>query len=268
MDMEMQFQKGDFQSYRATVKFHLGSEELDVWEGTEVEFDGFTLKIGNDSYNIPTVRAAIKKQWLVPIADQTSKYRPQPAGVKVHAAQTEGRERGDEIQMMAVSDEETVVTSVADANVGQKMGKVIFEEDQDARPVAKISTPAKQNTKVTDSRTAAAEARKLDSSVPKKAQPLQQAVSGEELSELLPDAAVASPPPRAAKPKKTYYKPVQHELRTLRGSKGEFQWDLNHHWKTRVKLAVENFAGDMKAIAAIKSVEMDSVKKRIDNALA
>lgn len=263
----MQFQKGQFLSFRATVKFHLGSVERDVWENDEVEFDGQTLKIGSETFNVPTVRAAIRQGWLVPISDQTSTYRPKPAGVEVHAAQTSGRDRGDAIEMDAVAEEETVVTSVADANLGQKMGKVIYE-DQEARPVATIQTPAKQSTKITDSRTAAAEARKLDSSVSKKAQPIEHADAGEELSELLPDAVVASPPPKKAPAKKSYYKPVQYEPKTLRGSAGEFQWDLNHHWKTRVKLAVENHGGDPKAIAAIKAVEMDSVKKRIEKALS
>ena len=272
--MDVQFKKGDFQSYRATVKFHLGGIEvggnrgMDVWEHDEVEFDGYTLKVGSDHYNLPTVRAAIKQGWLVPTFDTTSTYRPKPAGVVVHAAQSEGSDRGDKIEMFAVSEEEMVVNTVDTANLGQKRGKIVME-DQEGVPIARISTPAKQTAKVTDSRTAAAEARKLDSTTPKKAQPLERPVVGDELSELLPDAAVAAPPPRKQpSAKKSYYKHVEYDLKTLRGSKGDFQWDLNQHWKTRVKLAVENFAADPKAIASIKAVEMDSVKKRIEKALA
>lgn len=277
--MEIAFERGTFQWFKATVKFHLGQEARDIWDGDEVEFDGQTLKIGSEVFTVPSLRAAIRQGWLVPISDNTTKYRPKAAGVEVHAAQTTGRDRGKPIEMGAVADEEAVVSTMDTAKVGQKKGKLIVAEDQEAVPVARLQTPAKQSTKVTSSMEAANEARKLDNSTTRKAMPIKKvADSSDDLADLVEGSVVAAPPPRkkvsapaeAKKPaeKKSYYKPVEHEVQTLQGSKGQFKWDMNQHWKARVKMAVGKYGSDPKALAAIKAIEVESVSQRIDKALA
>jgi len=109
------FETGIFKPYRATNKIHLGTIQQDIPEGTIVEFDGSILKWGGQTYTVPQLQAGIRAGWLVPAADTTSIYRPQPAGVRVRPAQSAGSERGEPMQMEEASEEEQVVGTVAGA---------------------------------------------------------------------------------------------------------------------------------------------------------
>ena len=42
------YSKGDFHTYRAITKIHLGALSDNLAEGEEVEFDGFTMRRGGD----------------------------------------------------------------------------------------------------------------------------------------------------------------------------------------------------------------------------
>lgn len=106
------FETGVFKSYRFTSKVHLGAVQQDVPEGTIVEFDGSVMKWGGQTYTVPQLQAGIRAGWLVPAEDQTSTYKPQPAGVRVRPAQSAGNERGEPMQMEEASEEEQIVGSV------------------------------------------------------------------------------------------------------------------------------------------------------------
>lgn len=83
------FTTGQFEKFRALNNFHLGPFTLDVRGGAEFEFDGVTLRYMGRDYNpIPQLQGMLEKGWYVPVADQTSVYRPRPAGVEVHPADT------------------------------------------------------------------------------------------------------------------------------------------------------------------------------------
>jgi hypothetical protein len=71
-----------------------------------------------------------------------------------------------------------------------------------------------------------------------------EAISGDDLADLLPDA-VKGPEP----------------------TKG-IEWDKSAHWRTRAKTAVDTYGDDPDTLAAIKAVESPGVVKAIDAALA
>jgi len=125
------FETGTFKPYRFTSKVHLGAVQQDVPEGTVVEFDGSVMRWGGQTYTVPQLQAGIRAGWLVPAEDQTSTYRPQPAGVRVRPAQSAGNERGEPMQMEEASEEEQIVGSVDK-----------FKNHQDeAREAAAITPP-------------------------------------------------------------------------------------------------------------------------------
>lgn len=72
-----------------------------------------------------------------------------------------------------------------------------------------------------------------------------EAISGEELTDLLPSAA-----------------------RVPEAPSGDFKWDMSLHWKTRVKKAIQDHGDDPKTLASIKAVESPGVCKSIDEELS
>lgn len=112
----MEFQQGTFQKFKATTKVHLGSIQQDIMEGGVVEYDGSSLKIGGQAYNVPSVAGAIKLGWLVPVADNISRYIPQPAGVQVHAAKSASQGRGQAMTIEPAMDDEQEVGTLAHSN--------------------------------------------------------------------------------------------------------------------------------------------------------
>jgi len=108
---QIQFKPGTFLKFRATTTVHLGPIERDLVKDVEVEFDGVTLKMGGETFSMPTLKGGILGGWLVPVADTQSIYRPQPAGVQVHAADSGNRDR-QAVHTAVVSHEEQVVGQV------------------------------------------------------------------------------------------------------------------------------------------------------------
>lgn len=107
------FKTGHFESYRFTATIHLGAIQQDIPKDTVVEFDGSTMKWAGRDYAVPQLRAGINAGWLVEAADQVSTYKPRPAGVRVRPAQAAGENRGEEMHMEQASEEEEVVSTVA-----------------------------------------------------------------------------------------------------------------------------------------------------------
>jgi len=357
------FETGVFKPYRFTSKVHLGSIQQDIPEGTIIEYDGSTMRWAEQTYTIPQLQAGIRAGWLVPAADTTSIYRPQPAGVRVRPAQSAGQDRGEPMQMEEASEEEQVVGTVDGArerrdaaqkagavqvqrpvapapapapvaapfedapdvmdvemdatpvpetatvtvsepvpveidyqtpapppapvttpqttNVGRKM-EVISDSagNEGAEPVARIMTPAKQRTVVTDSSAAAHAVSQLDNKPPPKPQKIANAAApvpetplapaprapqdiktpgpggatgdvsvartGDDLADLLPDAASSPLPPPTP----------------------NINWDRNIHWRSRVQKAIQEFGDSPAALRQILSQETPNVAKHIRSELA
>ena len=88
---------------------------------------------------------------------------------------------------------------------------------------------------------------------------VSEAATGEELTELLPDAAVASPPKTASKPQRS--NPEDEIQEILEG------WDKKRHWRKRVAEAVDFYGDWPEALEAIYSIEAASVIKHIKSQL-
>lgn len=105
----MQFTEGTFVKLRAANFFNFGPlNGMGIAEGTPIEFDGRTVKMGGGTYNCPQMSIAVRVGWVVPFEDVTSRYVPQASGVQLHAAQATGEKR-EEITTPTVVNEERVV---------------------------------------------------------------------------------------------------------------------------------------------------------------
>jgi len=262
----MDFSKGDFRSYRATTKIHLGKIERDIFEGDIIEFDGQTLKHGGEEFALSTVRGAISAGWFVDSTDNVSKYIPKKAGIKIRPAQAANiRNRGEEMEIIEASDEERVVGTLADANLGSREGRITEMATQEGIAVGKIKTAAVQNTTVVDANQAAQEIRRLDGTPPPKVEntkkvatgDVEVAMTGESLTDILPDAAVQTP----------LKKTRGANVISLKTSAGMIAWDTGVHWKTRAKTAVQKYGNDAEAITAIVNAESPGVQKAIKKAM-
>lgn len=249
----MQFTKGNFVSLRATTKIHLGQIGEDVLEDDIVEFDGQTLKLGGHEHQLSALKGAIKAGWFVIASDTKSKYTPKPAGVRIKTALTQDGETDKaEMTVQTINDEERVVGEIKSAT---KTSNAPVEE-QEAVSVGTIKTQAKQKVNLADTQAVQKELARLEKPLPKAnikkvAKPVatgdvQEAIGGEELTDLLPNAAVPETP-------------VQES--------SELDWDKKLHYTKRVKLAVELATTNPDKFAQVMEIETASVKKRINDAL-
>jgi len=107
------FKRGEFRSYRATNKIHLGRYETDILANDEFDYDGATVRYSGMEYGVPQLQGLLG-DWFVPVADQTTTYKSKPAGVEVSHATPEARERGDKFTMDEASEEEAVVGTMTE----------------------------------------------------------------------------------------------------------------------------------------------------------
>ena len=146
----------EFKTYRAVTKIHLGQIERDLYEGDLVEFNGTTLKIGGESFQLGSLRAAVSKNWLVDANDSTSKYVPQSANIGVRKATEAGSESSEKTVIKTVSDEEKVVGSSTRMSVTNK------DTNDDAVEIGKVKTSTKQKSILKDGASVDAEINRLD----------------------------------------------------------------------------------------------------------
>jgi hypothetical protein len=173
--MDIEFHTGVFRSFKSKVKFHLGRLQIDVPEGSEVQFDGTAMVLGGVTYQYPELRSSIKAGWLIPLGGNISDYIPKPAQVSVRSAQGTGHAstavQKDETYAGAIrpavqptSNDGVKVTSkpfnstvVRDTegdgrSVGPAMKRASATDttgaSSDGTPVAKMLTPSKQSVRL------------------------------------------------------------------------------------------------------------------------
>jgi hypothetical protein len=83
---DLSYTTGVFREFKATVRFHLGKIQTDVYKDSVIQFDGSTLKLDGGQHSLPELRSAIKAGWLVPTGTSVSDYLPKSANVKVRPA--------------------------------------------------------------------------------------------------------------------------------------------------------------------------------------
>jgi hypothetical protein len=198
------FEKGDFKPYTAITKIHLGALETDIQEGETVLFDGTTMRRGNDDEEITTLRAAIKVGWLVPEDSEVGPYIPQPADIKIHEAAPKDSKVREVLVPLTIQDEERDVGTVASRVVGRvSQGAptgAIEKDADDSQVVGRMKNAAKSTPIRIDG-----EDRTVVKTLDNDARPIiepkrvatgdvEEALAGEELVDLLPDAANADVP--------------------------------------------------------------------------
>jgi hypothetical protein len=153
----------------------------------------------------------------------------------------------------ALKGAEEALADVAPRQVrGMKLVRDDIEE-QDAVPIARLSSPAKQGPIEIGSIKAADEARKLNPLTGAPAPKMQKlakaktlgAASGDELADIMPDAAVAAPPAK---------KPVASDPVT---------WDKTGSVKERTDRAMALHGSNKAALEQVMSLETPQVKREI-----
>lgn len=260
------FQRGVFHTFRATTKIHLGKFEKDIYEDDIVEYDGQTLKFAGEELAISSLKAAVKLGWFVVESDNVSNYIPQSADIKIRPAQSASSSRGEAMSVSAVADEERVV-----GTVGKKM-EVISDTDtnEGAQSVGKISTPAKQTVTLTDSSQASRMINQLDNTPPKKVKLTEKTASGDvtetmvgdELTEILPNAATTKTTKKTTKAKSN------SKVVVVETDIGNINWDMSVHWTKRAQTILDDYSSNTTVMDAILAVESKGVQKRVKMGMA
>jgi hypothetical protein len=305
--MTHDYAKGQFQSYRAITKIHLGAISDNLSEGEEIQYDGHVLKRGSDEHSLHSLRAAIKVGWLVPVGSPETKYVPQPAGVTVHRA--DGMD-DSEISLDTVFETDVNVGTLDEVrpDAAPRTHRAIaagqYNSDE-GKVVGKIKTSAKSDAVQIgrDDRKVVATLDNKDGidveRVAVATGDVQEARGGDELVDLLPDAATAGVPKsgpsgegsgdlsedRARAFTATGSSViggaddgrVVGRVGTSQNKDGlefiqqfipDFDWDMDVQWAKRVKIACEKYENIPAVLDYIRSVETETVRKHLDKRLA
>jgi hypothetical protein len=352
--MDIQFSAGTFIQLRVIKTFHLGQLEKDLNKDDVIEYDGTTLKIGGDTHVMPTIRAAVKAGWIVPMSDTTSVYRPVSAQVQVRPATSVGRERGEVVNSQMVHDEDRdlgQLKQVRDRGDGVVRKMAVMSDDASSEGVAvgRINTPTHMKSKFTtdNEMRLAQEVSRVDNAQgsPKgqRVTPLRSeqprvevtgdsgARTGNTDSDLLGDdegvvvgrlppvantnplgegdnphltasekadrasaskeaveaaraarvaaanaaaaklgvgpAAATAPTPAAVEAPEVLPMDLAQKVQFVRAVIPNFEWDMTRHWKARVADAVKQYGKNPLYMNGILSVETDTVKEHITQAL-
>jgi len=276
----MEFTTGRFESYRAVTKVHLGAIETDLHPGDVVQFDGQTLKLGDKDHSVPTLRAAIKVGWLVPAAQSSGGYKPAPANIDVHKAAPTGEKREKLSSRVLVHDEEKdlgTLKQVRPPNAPpphQAKNASQLSSENEGVVIAKIKSPT-HFASVEVGKDDQTIVNQLDNKatlsiekVASRARPtgdVDEALAGDDLEDILPNAASSSTPtpgPVVEEAEVTPSAIVQAKIEMIQQFVPGFTWDLKENWMTRAKKA-EAFKDNPPVLNAILSFEHEVVRKRV-----
>ena len=135
---DINFFKGTFIKVQAATTIHLGKLERNLYQGDIVEFDGVTLKIGNEQVIMPELKSGVKRGWLK-IVDEVASAPVQQAQPKV--AEPVATKSKKEMPIQKIYDEEKSVTNIkktAEEQPVKKFPLKVESQDDDVRPVHKV----------------------------------------------------------------------------------------------------------------------------------
>ena len=265
MSAKISFEKGSFQQFRVLTQVHLGRLERYLEKGDIVDFDGHTLKFEGADHSLPQLRGAIMAGWLVPADDTTTTYKAKSANIKIRPAKAANIEnRGKEMKVERAFDDNRIVGRAVATPVAETGDTV---DSNEGKAVAKISTPTRHRTKITDSSAAQNAINKLDNSAPPSVKKIatgdvEEALVGESLEDVLPEAAV----PVAGKKASTKKTSSNKKSRVVTLENG-IEWDMGRHWRTRGRDAARTYANDSETLNLIRAIEVPSVTKMIESKL-
>ncbi len=266
MSDKIKFVKGDYQLFRVTTDVHLGRLERYLVKVELVEFDGHSLKFEGAEHSLPQLRGAVLAGWLVPSSDTTTVYKAKSAGIKIRPAQAANMEDRGKPMKVARDEDNRIVGRAVATPVSETAGT----EGDDGQTVAKISTPARQRTKITDTSAAQSEINRLDNTPPPMVKKIatgdvEEAIVGETLEDILPEAVSSSTPTPTSKTTKTTK--TASTTKVVKLSNG-IEWDMGRHWRTRGRDATRTYGGDAETLDLIREVEVPSVTNMIDDRMA
>jgi len=131
---EVNFNKGVYIRVKANTTIHLGKLERNLYQGDVVEFDGVTLKVGNELVVMPELKSGIKRGWLT-IVDPAEYVEEKKAVVTPVAMPKK------EMPVQKVYDEEKSVADVGKKEVVQakKFPIQVESQDEDMKSVNKVA---------------------------------------------------------------------------------------------------------------------------------
>lgn len=149
---EILYSTGVFNEFKASVRFHLGKLQTDVYKDAVVQFDGSTLKMDGVTHSIPELRSAIKAGWLTPVGTNVGDYVPQSANVRVRAAMD--KDKGKTVSTEVQHDETFVsVAKKPTTTDGVKLESKVFnatlvrDTEGDGRSVGSATKKVTESTK-------------------------------------------------------------------------------------------------------------------------
>ncbi len=197
-----------FQSYRVVHKIHLGGLDSVLDLNSIVLFNGTTLKT-EDGEEIklsqPTaIAGAIKVGWLVPVSSKETAFTPKAAGVQVHSAKSSGEKR-DQVNLMTVHDEEQNVGNRKDIRRNNASGNSppgsFSPNGGEGVVVSRLKTSAKAPPIEIGTNDREVMARLESQSLPvervrvaKYTGDVSETMVGDDLEDILPDAASSHKP--------------------------------------------------------------------------
>ncbi len=314
------FQKNVFLPYRALTKIHLGATNDTLAKDEVVLFDGYTLKKGDKNHDLPSLQGAVKVGWLVLDSSEktSSDYRPQSANVQMGEAVSKNEKRTLRTSTMVVHNDEQDVGELSairgskalpihdSKNSGnlKKVASTPSTDDGDGVVVGRFKTSAKAGP-IEIGKDDRRVVQKLDSQssvrVVKPTGDVNEAIVGEDLEDLLPDASSSSKPlpglagegrgdesemrakavfssgsSEASSEGEVVGKVVSQEvvsespaeiqkakLAVVKAFIPDFEWDFAGPWMSRAKKAVDLFKDKPEHIKGVLAIEIPVVQKQI-----
>lgn len=300
--MHTMFKVGEFKPFRATRDFNFGEvENLKIYHGDVIYYDGRTVKIGNDEYNIQSARGAVKAKWLVPEDSEIQNFTPQRFINRMTPADST-KPRDEESSAKVIRSQDQVVGSLSQVREAATYGnRVANTEGLDIQTygegitVAKVSVPTEFAKREIGSQQKQYEL-ELESSAKR-----DRTISSEELAkvaasladdgELTEDELIrreearvraemlrqsrraqfgeeSSPVEAHAPSEASEDEPEDSSSNVVRTSIG-VDWDLGvQPWTRRVKEATERYGASKQILEAISEVEIEAVANRINKFIA
>jgi hypothetical protein len=198
----------DFTRYRVLQKtIHVGGADETLIQNEVILFDGSTLKRENGSdiklSSSEALSGAIKVGWIVPESSQKTSFRPKPAGIEVRSAVSTGEKR-ELVSLNTVQDEERSIGTREEIRSGER--RPVREASGDGKVVGRLKTSAKSapvEVGRNDKRVVSSLDNKSTVEVERVVSKTEftgdvtKAIAGDDLTELLPEAAKSAPPENA-----------------------------------------------------------------------
>jgi hypothetical protein len=284
--MPQVFKKGNFITFRATTKIHLGSSGVDLGKDDVVQFDGQTLILDDQRIQVPALKGAFQYNWLVPVEDTETNYIPRSSQIKFHSTTSPESEKT-----------EPVVIHSEERDMGPSHKNVSPEEKEGVEVLTKKFKIATNNSIVIkNDQDLNRELREVENLI--KPDQDQVAILASDSLETLLEAASTGKPERfissstdeesditerhvrrqAKESTKKQAKnkpqtPTERALSTegsdplIKRTSVGIDWDLGPHWRKRALFACQRYGKSKEILESIKEIEQPAVINAIDDYL-